>query len=380
MSESRRVARSWALPVAIALASAVIVPRMSAAQSTAQYRARLIASLHDRRVIRDSLDALHAHRVMEVPPDSMNSAPLHVRFDRATLGPDLEATLRGAVRRAAGEVDTEFGDAQIGDSGAVLVVSRVRFGLVTALGFDAVLVELSGGRGRMSPVRSPITERKLADALVDMIGTLATDGVPANVSKWAGYHTPARPLTHDDWEAAALDLATSSSSVARTCYGGSVAGCESALGLTTVRDSLAEWYTPEGWRARVDSWNARPGDVELADARAECVEKKVMATCERLARSRPIPVPLDMATRSTLFNLAIARGGRSAYAKLRSAHGTPLEVLSAVAGIAPDALVDDWRTHTLAAVPHGVRPGAAEATVLLAWTALFGFAATRRRS
>lgn len=380
MSEPRRVVRGLALPLAIALASVMVAPRVSTAQSTAQYRARLIAALRDRHALRDSLDALHAHRIAEVPPDSVSSGRLHVRYSKATLGPSLDATLRGAVRQAAGDVDAEFGDAQIGDSGAVLVVSRVNWGMFTSLGFDAVLVELSGGRGRMSPVRSPITERKLADALVDMIGTLATDGVPANVSRWAGYHTPARPLTHDDWEAAALDLATSNSSVARTCYSGSVAGCESALGLTTVRDSLSEWYTPEGWRALVASWNVQPGDPALAAAHAECVDKKVMATCERLARSRPVPVPLDMATRSTLFNLAIARGGRAAYAKLRSAHGTPLEVLAAVAGMAPDALVDDWRTHTLASVPHGVRPGAAEATVLLAWTALFGFAATRRRS
>jgi hypothetical protein len=309
----------------------------------------------------------------------MTSGPVHVRYSKATLGPDLEATLRGAVRQAAVEVDAEFGDAQIGDSGAVLVVRRVNWGMLTSLGFDVVMVELSGGRGRFSPVRSPITERKLSDALVDMIGTLATNGVPANVSTWAGFRAPARPLAHDDWEAAALDLATSSSFVARTCYSGSVSGCESALGLTTVRDSLAEWYTPDGWRALVGSWDVRPNDVAVVAARAECVEKKVMATCERLARSRNVPVPLDMETRATLFNLAIARGGRSAYSKLRTARGTPLEVLSTVAGVSPEALVDDWRTHALAAVPHAVRPTAAETTSLLAWTVLFGLAATRRR-
>jgi hypothetical protein len=54
-------------------------------------------------------------------------------------------------------------------------------------------------------------------------------------------------------------------------------------------------------------------------------------------------------------------------------------VLSTVAGVAPDVLVDDWRTRTLAAVPHAARPSAADTTVLLAWTALFAFAATRKR-
>jgi hypothetical protein len=224
-----------------------------------------------------------------------------------------------------------------------------------------------------------LTQRKLSDEMLDMIGTLATVGIPPNVSRWAGYWAPARPLTTDEWQAAALDLTTSSSSVSRTCYSGSVAGCEAALGLTAVSDPLVEWYTPEGWRSLVSTWDPPAGDLGLLADHAECVEKRVLETCKRLARMRQIPVPLNMSTRSTIFNLAIARGGRSAYTRLRNATGTPLEVLSTVAGVTPEVLVDDWRTRTLAAVPHAARPSAADTTALVAWTLLLGFVATRRR-
>jgi hypothetical protein len=379
MSELRRAVRGTITGVAAIFTVAVVVPHASAAQSAAQYRARLSATLRTRKAAMDSLDTLRARRALDLPPDSLKIGVVRVRYSKINLGPDLESTLRAAVQRAAAIADTQFGDAQLEGPEAVIVVNRVARTDVSSLSFDIVQLELPGPSGRMTTIRSPLTQRKLSDELLDMIGTLATVGVPLDVSRWAGYWAPSHPLTPDDWEAAALDLTTSNSSVSRTCYSGSVSGCEAALGLTAVHDSLAEWYTPEGWRALVSTWAPPIGDPGLAADHADCVEKKIMKTCKRLARMRHVPVPLNMSTRSTLFNLAIARGGRSAYTRLRNATGTPLEVLSAVAGVSPEVLVDDWRTRTLAAVPHAARPTGAEATALLAWTALFGFAATRRR-
>ncbi len=379
MSELRHALRRTIAGVAAMFAIAAFVPKAGTAQSAAQYRARLSATLRARKLAMDSLDTLRARRGLDLPPDSLKTGVVRVRYSKLNLGPDLEATLRAAVQHAAAIADTQFGDAQLEGPQAVIVVNRVARTEVSSLSFDIVQLELPGPSGRMTTVRVPVTQRKLSDELLDMIGTLATVGVPVNVSRWAGYWAPSHPLTPDDWEAAALDLTTSSSSVSRTCYSGSVSGCEAALGLTAVHDPLVEWYTPEGWRALVSTWDPPVGDPGLVADHADCVERKVMETCKRLARMRQIPVPLNMSTRSTLFNLAIARGGRSSYTRLRNATGTPLEVLSAVAGVSPEVLVDDWRTRTLSAVPHAARPTGAETTALLAWTALFGFAATRKR-
>ena len=382
MSDLRCSVRKAIVGIAGAIAIAACVPRASkaqSAQSAAQYRTRLLATLRARKVTMDTLDTLRARRVMDLPPDSLVTGVVRVRYSKLNVGTDLDATLRAAVQHTAAIADAQFGDARLEGPEAVIVVKRIQRTDVGAFSFDMVQVELPGSTGRITTIRAPITQRKLSDEMLQMIGTLATNGVPANVTKWAGFWAPSSPLTGDDWEAAALDLTTSTSSVSRTCYSGSLSGCESALGLTAVHDPLVDWYTPEGWRALVSTWDPPVGDLGLVAAHEECVEKKVMATCERLARMRQVPVPLNMSTRSTLFNLALARGGRSAYTRLRNAKGTPLEVLSTVAGVSADSLVDEWRARTLAAVPHAARPSAGETTVLVAWTLLFGFAATRRR-
>ena len=380
MSDLRNAGRGAIAFVAGAALLAALAPRAGIAQSAAQLRSRLVTTLRVRKVALDSLDAARARRATDFPPDSIVSGVIRVRYSRANLGADLEGTLRAAVQHASAIADIQFGDARLEGPASLIIVNRVQRLMIGGLSFDILQVELPGDQGRMSTVRAPVTEGKLSDDLLDMVGTLATNGVPENVSRWAGYWAPSHPVTPDEWTAAALDLTTSSSSVTRTCYSGSVAGCESALGLTPVHDPLVDWYSPDGWRALVSTWDPPAGDLGLVAAHADCVERKVMETCKRLVKMRQIPVPLDMRTRATLFGLALALGGRAAYTRLREAKGTPMEVLSTVAGVSPDALVDEWRTRTLAAVPHSVRPSVAEMSMLVAWTALFGFAATRRRA
>ncbi|MGH7656440.1 MAG: hypothetical protein ACREN6_17460 [Gemmatimonadaceae bacterium] len=363
----------------MAFTLAASVPLAVRAQDSPRLRTRLVAALRDRKTMIDSSDALRANRARDLPPDSLSSGVVHVRFSKQNLGTDLQASLAAAVARAGAIADVQFGDAKLDGPGSVILVERVEAPSWTALTLNVLRVELPGANGRIAIVRSPLTESKLSDELLDMLGSLATQGVPVNVTKWVGYWAPSRPLTSDDWLGASLDLMTSNSSVTRTCFTGSEAACEIALGLTPVSDPLVDWYTPEGWRALVSTWDSPANDAALAAAHAECVTRKVFETCKRLARTRNVPVPLNMMTRSTLFNLAIARGGRSAYTRLRSATGTPREVLASIAGVPIEALVDDWRTHAIAAAPHSVLPSGRETTALIAWTALFGFAATRRR-
>jgi hypothetical protein len=91
-----------------------------------------------------------------------------------------------------------------------------------------------------------------------------------------------------------------------------------------------------------------------------------------------VPIPLNLYTRATLLGFALERGGPSAYARLLRAKGTPLEILANTAGVAPEVLVNEWRSRVLAALPRSAVPTGAETTVLLAWTVLFGVVATRR--
>lgn len=108
MSELRRAVRRTIAGVAGLFAVAAFVPHASAAQSAAQYRARLSATLRARKVAMDSLDTLRTRRAQDLPPDSLVSGVVRVRYSKLNLGPDLEATLRAAVQHAGALADTHL--------------------------------------------------------------------------------------------------------------------------------------------------------------------------------------------------------------------------------------------------------------------------------
>lgn len=367
--------------LALAVSASAFAPRISAAQSVEPLQRRLVAATRRGQLLKDSLDLVHQMRTRDVPADSFQVGDLKFRFVRANLGNDLETSLKAAAKNTLGIADSVFGSElhRIAIEAPILASRRRnRFGEFSAV-VDWVQLELGNFGGRSTQVRAPITQRKLEEAILDLLGTMATRHVPTNVVGWGGEWVPARPLTKESWETAAIDLASSNAAIARTCYAGSVPACESALALTIVRDPLTEWYTPDGWRVIVASWKPPADAYSVIADRVDCLEKKVNAKCELLARSRSVPIPLSFATRSTLLALAIQRGGQSAYSRMLDAKGTTLEILASTAGITPDSLVREWRTRVIAAGPKSTSPGPLEATVFIAWIALFGAAAGRRR-
>src|ERR1035437_9888757 len=370
--------RRWL--TALILVAAATSPRPARAQSTGELRIRLLAAARRGQILKDSVKALHEMRTLEFPPDSLAAGELKFRFLKSNVGADLQASLQAAGTHAMSVADSMFGDAVRGIAGTTSILatrSPSRFGQFSTV--DMVTLELADGSGRSTLIRAPVTQRKLEDGILDLLGTMATARVPANVIQWGGEWVPSRRLTHETWEDAAIDLASSNAAIARTCYSGSVPACESALGLTDVHDALSEWYAPEGWRILVSSWKPPKDAYSVIADRVECLEKKGMAVCERLARSRPVPIRLTFATRATLLGLALERGGRSAYSRLVEAKGTPLEMLAITAGVTPDSLIREWRRRVLAASPKSASPSPVEATGFITWTLISGFAASRRR-
>jgi hypothetical protein len=383
MSDSaRRIRRTLARMTLAALTMApMIAPTMARAQSAADLRARLVASARQVAILKDSLSALHEMRTADLPTDSLNAGALRFRFLKTNFGTDLQATLKTAAAQSMRVADSIFGDEADGVAGTTPILATravTQFGPVYTTA-SIVSLEIADGGGRSNSVRAPVTPRKLEDVILDLLGTMATRRVPEDVVAWGGQWIPSRRIGEDDWQNAAVDLASSSAVVSRSCYSGSVPACESALGLTLVHDPLAEWYTPDGWRVLVSSWKPSKDSVAMVADRVECIEKNVAAACERLARSRPVPIPVTVSTRQTLFGLALERGGRQAYSRLINAKGSRLEVLSIAAGLSPDSLIREWRTRVIAAAPKSASPTPLQATVLVAWVLVLGFAAGRRR-
>jgi hypothetical protein len=379
MSDMPRRAR-FAIGGAL-VATFVFATATASAQSAIEYRARLLASARRSAILRDSVRLLHDMRATDLPADSVSAGALRFRFLKTNIGPELQATLQAAATQSMRAADSIFGDelSHVAGTSPILATrSTTQFGPMLNSAY-MVALEIADGGGRSNIQRAPVTEHKLEDAILDLLGTMATKSVPMDVLTWGGEWVPSRRVMPEDWQNASVDLASSAAVVARSCYSGSVPACESALGLTPVRDPLAEWYTPDGWRVLVSGWTPHKDSLSMVTDHVQCVEKNVTAACERLARSRPVPIPVSVNTRQTLFALALERGGRAAFSRLIHAKGSRLEILSAAAGVAPDSLIREWRTRVLASSPKSASPSPLEATVFVAWTLILGFAAGRRR-
>ena len=363
---------------ALVLAAAPYVAR---AQQSAEDRlaSHLIATVRVHDAINDSLSELREANRRILPPDSMRAGALRLFYKKGNLDPALAAVLTTAAEHAASAADSTFGD----DLASFALQRPI---VVTALagrwsiGTYAVL-EIAAGGARSVQIRPPLTERKFEDAITDLTGTMATAGwvTSTNVASWDGQWVPPRHTTHDEWEEAAINLATSTAAVARSCYAGSIAACDAALGLTPSKDPLTDWYTPDGWRVLVGSWHPPKDAFEILRDRARCVDARDDAACERVARTRPVPIPLSYATRATLLATAFEIGGRSAYHRLVTAKGTPGDGLALAAGVSTDSLVTAWRARVLTAAPSSSAPTIPEAALFAGWCAIFGVVAARRR-
>lgn len=339
---------------------------------------RLAAAVHLHAVINDSIAAARAQSRRVLPPDSIRAGALRLFYTRANVDPELAAALVTAAGRAAQSADAIFGD------------DLANFALRRPIGIAAIAgrwsigtwvrLDIEAGGSRSVQIRPPVTEQKLEDAIITLVGTMATAGwATTTLAPWDGNWIPARRTTSEEWEAAAIDLATSSAAVARSCYTGSIAACDAALGLTPSNDPLADWYTPDGWRVLVATWHPPKNAFDLIQDRARCIEARDDAACERVARTHSVPIPLVYSTRATLLATAFDVGGRQAYHRLSNATGTASDALALAAGVTADSLVRAWRSRVLAATPRSSAPTIAETALFAGWCMLFGVAATRRR-
>src|SRR5471032_203861 len=224
--------RSRRALIALALATAAIAPRAGTAQSVDRLQRRLVAAARRGVLLKDSLAEIHLMRSHDLPADSLVLGDLKFRFVRTNLGKDIEADLQVAATKALGVADSVLGSQlhRIASEAPILAArSRVRFGEFTRV--SLLTLEIANGGGRSTTVRAPVTVRKLEEGILDLLGTMATNHVPANVVGWGGQWVPSRPLTSDLWEDAAIDMASSNAAIARTCYAGSQPACESALAL-----------------------------------------------------------------------------------------------------------------------------------------------------
>ncbi|HEV8410892.1 MAG TPA: hypothetical protein VGQ30_10305 [Gemmatimonadaceae bacterium] len=361
-------------------AFAVTHARALEAQTLAQIGARLISTDRALDAAHDTLNRLvDEMKRREMPLDSLHVGAVTVRLTAS----DFSSSTIGATERAMAEA---WADAQraLGD-GAGRAASHQpivlrRHQVANRLQLNELSFELTDRPGAGRTVTAPLKASAAHAAIIDLLGALAAIGEPSALDVYAGPWIPAARIDADQWSEVAIDLATAPSAVTRDCYAGSVKRCESALGLSAVKDPVTEWYSAEDWRVAVDRAPIPPNEApERRERRERCIAGKAPEICEDFVREHPVARPLIIDSRRALIGLALELGGAKAYDRMMSAHGTALEILAAASGHDADDLVGVWRQRVLAATPPRVAPMPREVTTMLAWSALFAVVAFRKR-
>ncbi|MBX3132610.1 MAG: hypothetical protein KF689_04390 [Gemmatimonadaceae bacterium] len=238
--------------------------------------------------------------------------------------------------------------------------------LVAAFGVEAADL-LAGGRWRLS-VRQPDVRFVRPRALLESLGErnerrftapLTFPLSSAAIAKAARDHATVRlvarhPATErwlgssisssTDFDAHYLShrmLVTHPSSPARRCARGVVDDCVAILDPT----AWSQWYDP--------------GDSTGS---------------ERGAIAGPL--------RQSVIRYAVERDGAAVFRALSSSTDSaanPVPMLARALGQSPEAFVAGWQAHIAGAGAHRARARPGTVLGVLAWSALFGFAATRRR-
>ncbi len=364
-----------------------------AAQDLQKLGMRIVAADRAAAAAHDSiLEIVRVMRNKRLPYDSIVTGAITLRFTSKDLSPSTRAALTRAGDATWERVEHGLGDAAtrvagrvpivISDRTAASFISEARaYEYMSRLLPHIIDLGLPNMPGRSRGFVEPLNEAQAEDAMIDLVGSVASMDEPPALKVYVGDWLPAAGLNERNWNAAAIDLATTNASVARDCFAGSIPRCKSALGLTKVSDPYTEWYSPEDWRVIVSgSLNMGIVTEGRRDAMQACVAGHDMKECEWLVRERPASLPLDMDVRRTVVGLALELGGPKAYDRLVAAQGgSASDVLAATSGLGIDELVGQWRAHVLSATPANVRPRALEATAMLAWMLVFAFVAQRRR-
>lgn len=369
----------------VGVAASAIASPLGAQQPVNRYdadvahaRALYRAAVTHMSALEKTLDSLKEERRRKHTTDSLRAGDILVRI----VGEKLPSASRAALDRAAAGAWTVI--AQLNDTAVNAVV--------TSLPLELTVVE------RLTPVRArwvtlgfpnaPAASRMFGrsvdeDQARSEILTLLGGGVGARLPKifvkWLSDWAPLGPPTANDWQRVATELATSRSSLARSCLTTEVTACRTVLDLPDVPpgDRRHAWYRPEDFPALVAEW--APRDSESKALRARCVEDGLAAACESAFNVMPPARPLSEYPKVMLLKYAIAKGGSGAYQRLIGATGTPAEILATAARAPIDTLLAGWRAATVSAPVPRSRPGIAELAAIAVWTLAFGTLAARRR-
>jgi hypothetical protein len=171
-----------------------------------------------------------------------------------------------------------------------------------------------------------------------------------------------------------IQLVTSQSGAARSCFAGDRSACSSVLALRNMTDPATQWYGPEERRELVNreyfDFLNRSGHRQAVRSCAAGSDDTCLALLRSLGTLIP---PLDYQARLTVLETAVRVGGAETFQRFLATPAGPMgRRLATAAGVSEDSLVGRWRSDVLAARPTPVPLPVWGAWVALGWIVVFG--------
>lgn len=291
------------------------------------------------RAARERVDSLRAAG-RGVPDTALVVHGAEIRFNAAALPEGERRRLQRGVELAHAELEATFG----ADAGALLAGGRwllsVRQLDVPFTRPRALLESLGERQERRSTVSLvfPLSSTAIAKTLRDR-ATVRLVARHAATDRWLGSSIS----TSDDFDAHYLThrmLTAHTSSPARRCARGVTSDCAAILDPS----ARARWYDPSD------------------------------TTTERGVIAGPL--------RQSVIRYAVEQDGAAVFRALTTSTDSvtnPVPMLAQALGQSPEAFLAGWQARIASAGAERVRTRPGAVLGVLAWTALFGVAATRRR-
>jgi len=230
---------------------------------------------------------------------------------------------------------------------------------------------------------------QISDAIVWAADKILLSALSERVTRWL----PSPPLyeltnarrdrlskVHFEWTYVAL--VTSSYSMDRGCFAGSMEACKHALWINDVDKPVTELYDAQERRRLVEGLDRSRANVfEMAVLSHGCTAQGRDSDCIEYLEAIPrdmLPLPYTPGVRRSLMQAAIEAGGDGSYGRLVGANKeTVAGMLESVSGLTVDTLVAEWYAATMEARPTPTAITPALGLSCAIWVFLFVLTATR---
>jgi hypothetical protein len=286
--------------------------------------------------------------------------------------PADSAFARGTIEAAGAELERVFGPPADHLRTRPFVLTRHGGTLGDSI---AEIAEVGPAGKRLAQSSTFATRATISAEWKHRAARFLAEDVGPEFARWIRGGLPIDSATADVWVDVRVDLVTSPAESAHHCFTGDFPACALALGLTGDDDPAMRWYQSGERRSLVVNHFYFQGRQGRSGQLSRCSNLSDEAACDSMARLIPpeaISPRLGADARQSVTRVALAIGGRGAFARMLAAPRRVEDQLRAASGVSTDSLMRAWHAQVLAVSPGTTTMNLFTAATAIFWVAVCG--------